>query len=157
MDDSGPRNIFRYNMSFYYQSTIIYFIAFALYLIIRGEFVENSFKLITKDPVLYFFALIVIVSMLALLYNHLRNKYIEISNEGISFVDRFGSKKIKIEDISRIRFSRQRRSVNTKAFRTARIKLNSKIRPVIVRFSDYENQDELLERFEEIKKKIENR
>jgi hypothetical protein len=36
-----------------------------------------------------------------------------------------------------------------------RIKINSKVTPVMIRFSDYENQDELLLRIEELKSKIE--
>ena len=156
-NDEQQRNIFKYNMSFYYKSTIIYFVVFILYGVIRGEFVEDSFKLITKDPVLYFLAIIVIVSVVALLYNLFRNMYIEITDDGISFADRFGTKKIKIDQIKRIRFSKQRRAVNSKSFRIARLKVNSKIRPVIIRFADYENQDELLNRIEELKKLIESK
>jgi len=44
----------KYNLSFYYKSTIIYFIVLILYGVIRGEFVEDSFTLITRDPILYF-------------------------------------------------------------------------------------------------------
>ena len=149
------RNIFKYNMSFYYKSTIIYFVVFILYGVIRGEFVEDSFKLITKDPVLYFLAIIVLISVFALLYNLFRNMYIEITDDGISFADRFGTKKIKINQINRIRFSKQRRAVNSKSFRTARLKIDSKIRPVIIRFADYENQDDLFNRIEELKNLIE--
>jgi hypothetical protein len=126
-----------------------------LYGVIRGEFVEDSFKLITKDPVLYFLAIIVIISVASLLYNLIRNMYIEITAECISFADRFGTKKINIDQIKRIRFSKPRRAVNSKSFRTARIKVNSKIRPVIIRFADFENQDELLSRIEELKSVIE--
>ncbi|HEY6625499.1 MAG TPA: hypothetical protein VIZ21_00945, partial [Ignavibacteriaceae bacterium] len=86
------RRIFKYNLSFYYKSTIIYFIVLILYGVIRGEFVEDSFTLITRDPILYFLAMILIVSVAALLYNIIRNMYIEISDEGIVFADRFGSK-----------------------------------------------------------------
>lgn len=151
------RRIFKYNLSFYYKSTIIYFIVLILYGVIRGEFVEDSFILITRDPILYFLAIIVIISVAALLYNLIRNMYIEISDEGITFADRFHSKKYKIEQVKKIRFSRQGRSINSPAFRTARIKVNARVRPVIIRFSDYENQDELLLRIEELKAKIENR
>lgn len=151
------RNIFKYNMSFYYKSTIIYFVVFILYGVIRGEFVEDSFKLITKDPVLYFIAIVVVISVAALLYNLFRNMYIEITDDGILFVDRFGTKKIEISQIKRIRFSRQGRTVNSRAFKTARIKVNSKLRPVIIRFADFENQDELMSRVEEIKSLIEKK
>lgn len=151
------RRIFKYNLSFYYKSTIIYFIVLILYGVIRGEFVEDSFVLITRDPILYFLALIVVVSVASLLYNLFRNMYIEISDEGIVFADRFHSKEYKIDQVKRIRFSRQVRTSNSPAFRTAKIKVNSRVRPVIIRFSDYENQDELLLRFEELKANIEKR
>jgi hypothetical protein len=149
------RSIFKYNMTFYYKSTIIYFVVFLLYGVIRGEFVEDSFKLITKDPVLYFLAIIVVISVASLLYNLIRNMYIEITAGSISFADRFGTRKINIDQIKRIRFSKPRRAVNSKSFRTARIKVNSKLRPVIIRFADYENQDELFNRIEELKSVIE--
>ena len=151
------RRIFKYNLSFYYKSTIIYFIVFILYGVVRGEFIEDSFKLITKDPILYFLAIISLISIAALLYNLLRNMYIEISDEGIVFADRFKSKSYKIDQIKKIKFSRQVRASNSPAFRTARLKINSRVRPVIIRFSDYENQDELLNRMEELKLKLEKR
>jgi hypothetical protein len=151
------RRIFKYNLSFYYKSTIIYFIVLLLYAVIRGEFVEDSYTLITRDPILYFLAIILLISVTALVYNLIRNMYIEISDEGIVFADRFHSKEYKTDQIKKIRFSRQMRTSNSPAFRTARIKVNSRMRPVIIRFSDYENQDELLLRFEELKNKLEKR
>jgi len=149
------RRIFKYNLSFYYKSTIIYFIVLILYGIIRGEFVEDSFVLITRDPILYFLGLILIISVAALLYNLIRNMYIEVSDRGIVFADRFHSKEYRIEQVKRIKLSRQVRTSNSPAFRTARIKVNARVRPILIRFSDYENQDELLLRFEELKAKIE--
>ena len=149
------RRIFKYNMSFYYKSTIIYFIVLILYGVIRGEFIDDSYHLITKDPILYFLAIILVISVGALIYNLVRNMYIEISDEGIIFADRFKSKKYMIDQIKKIRFSRQKRTSNSSAFRTARIKINSRVRPVLIRFSDFENQDELLLRVEELKSKVE--
>ncbi|HLG32041.1 MAG TPA: hypothetical protein VI362_03300 [Ignavibacteriaceae bacterium] len=150
-------NTFRYNTSFYYQSTIIYLIVFVLYLVIRGEFVEQSYTLVIQDPVLYFLAIIVFVSVVALVYNLFINKHIEFSENKISFIDRFKTRSFNIDKINQIRFSRQRRAINSRAFRTIRIKINSRIRPIVIRISDYENQDELLARFEELKSKIENK
>jgi len=151
------RRIFKYNLSFYYKSTIIYFIVLILYGVIRGEFIEDSFRLITKDPILYFLGIILVISVAALLYNLIRNMYVEISDEGIVFADRFKSKSYKIDQIKKIKFSRQVRTSNSPAFRTARIKINSKVRPLLIRFSDYENQDELLNRIEELKSMIDKK
>jgi len=155
MNNGEQRRIFKYNLSFYYKSTIIYFIVLILYGVIRGEFVEDSFVLITRDPILYFLALILVISVGALVYNIIRNMYIEISDEGIVFADRFHSKEFKIDQVQKIKFSRQVRTSNSPSFKTARIKINDRIRPILIRFSDYENQDELLSRIEALKSKIE--
>ena len=151
------RRIFKYNLSFYYKSTIIYFLVLMLYGVIRGEFVEDSFRLITRDPILYFLALILIISVASLIYNLIRNMYVEVSDEGIVFADRFHSKEYKIDQVKKIKFSRQVRTSNSPAFRTARLKVNARVRPIIIRFSDYENQDELLLRIEELKAIIEKK
>ncbi len=145
------RSIFRYNMSFFYQSTIIYFVVFALYLIIRGEIVDNSYTLVIKDPVLYFLALIVVISILALLLNLYRKRHIEISEDGISFINRFKVREIPIDKIESIRFTKQRRASQPKAFQLIILKLKSRKRRVIIRPTDYENYDELIKRFHELK------
>ena len=95
------RRIFKYNMSFYYKSTIIYFIVLILYGVIRGEFIEDSFRLITRDPILYFLAIILLISVAALAYNLVRNMYVEVSDEGIVFADRFKSKSYKLNQIKK--------------------------------------------------------
>ena len=149
------RSVYKYNMSFYYQATIIYLVVFILYLVIRGEFVEGSFLLLTKDPILYFLALIVVISILSVLYNLFRNKHIEVSDNGIKVFDRFKKRSFDKNQIKTIRFTKQRRMINSKAFKLIRIKVDSRIRPLVIRPSDYENQDELIERFEQLKQLIE--
>lgn len=149
--------VFKYSMSFYYQSTIIYFTVFALYIIIRGEFVEDSFTLITKDPIIYLFGFIVLYSIISLLYNVYKNKYLEISDEEIAFVNRSKRKSFKVSDIKWIRMSRKRKPSKRSALRIIGIKLNSRRRPIVLRPSDYENSTELLNYFNELKVRIENK
>lgn len=154
-EELNKKATFKYNMSFYYQSTIIYFIVFAVYLIIRGEFVEETFTLITKDPIIYLLGAIVVISLVSLLYNIYKNKFLEISDEGISFVTRFGEKKILLSHIKRIKITRHRERIENRAFRLVRIKLKNRRRSVIIRPYDYENEDKLLKKFEELKNKVE--
>ena len=142
---------FKYNMTFYYQSTIIYFSAFAIYVIIRGQFVESSYTLITRDPIIYLLAFTVVVSLGALLYNLFRNRYIEFGQEGLIFSDRWKSKVILKKDIITIKLSKDRRFNKTNPLRFIRIKVNSRLRPIIVRPSDYENESELIKRFHQLK------
>ena len=93
---------FKYNMSFYYQSTIIYFVAFSIYLLIRGQFVESSYTLITRDPIIYLLAFIVVVSLVALFFNLYRNRYIEFSNEGFTKMKLKKLSLAKTEDMIRL-------------------------------------------------------
>jgi hypothetical protein len=149
-------NVFKYNMSFYYQSTIIYFIIFIIYLVIRGEFVEDSYRLITRDPIIYFFALIVIVSVISLLYNLYKNRHIKITREGIHFIDRYGTRTLNIADIEYIKLARESGRFRNIASRLIRIKLKNRRRLLLIRPNDYENTSELLQLFSELKKRSEN-
>ena len=142
---------FKYNMSFYYQSTIIYFIAFAIYLIVRGQFVESSYTLITQDPIIYLLAFIVVVALIAVLFNLYRNRFIEFSNEGLIFSDRFGSKLIHKNEIVTVKLSKDRRYTKSNPLKFVRIKTKNRIRPFVVRPSDYENEEELLKRLHQLK------
>jgi hypothetical protein len=151
----GIKKIYKYNMSFYYQSTIIYFVAFVLYVVIRGEFVEDSFTLITKDPIIYFFAIIVFFSVLSLLYNLYKNRHLEISDEEISFVNRFKTKSFKYNDMIWIKISKKRDPSKKRLLRLIRIKLKNRRRPVVIRTSDYENADELLKFFNDLRVRTE--
>lgn len=149
------RKIFKYNVTFYYQSTIIYFVVFVLYLIIRGEFVEGSFTLITKDPIIYFFGFIVFYSLVILLYNIYKNRHLEISDEEISFVNKFKRKSFSLTDIKWIRISRKRKPYKKSPLRLVGIKFKTRRRPIVLRPSDYENSDDLLKFFNELKMRIE--
>ncbi|MCG6914223.1 hypothetical protein LJE86_09940 [bacterium BMS3Abin03] len=156
-DSSNRENVFKYNMSFYYQSTIIYFVVFALYLIIRGEFVEDSFVLVTKDPILYFLALIVVFSLIVLLYYLFLNKHIEISESGIAFIDRFKERRFGKEQIIRVKFFRERRTSKPKRLRIVRIKIEDRMRPIMFRISDYDKEDDLYNKLMELKSIVENK
>jgi len=155
--ENQNKKIFKYNMSFYYQSTIIYFVAFILYLVIRGEFVEDSFTLITRDPIIYFFAIIVFISVITLLYNLYKNRHLEISSEGMAFINRFREKKFRFEDMLSVKISKRKDPTKRSALRLARIKLKNRKRPVIIRPYDYENENELLRDLQEIKSRIESK
>lgn len=146
---------FKYNMSFYYQSTIVYFVAFAIYLLIRGQFVESSYTLITRDPIIYLLAFIVVVSLVALFFNLYRNRYIEFSNEGLIFSDRFGSRLIHKNEIKEIKLGKDRRFSKANPLKLVRIKLKSRIRPIVIRSNDYENESELLKKFHQLKLEVE--
>lgn len=152
VDNENKITTFRYNLSLYYQSLLIYLAVFVLYLIIRGEFVENSFKLITKDPIIYFMGIIVLIAVLGLLYNIYRKKHIEVTSQGISFITRFGRKTFDAREIRKVKISNVKG--DKKALRIVRVKLKHRRRPVIIRPYDYENESILVQRFSELKENV---
>lgn len=143
-------------MSFYYQSTIIYLVVFLIYVIIRGEFIEGSYILVTKDPIIYFFGIIVFISIIALLYNLYKNKYLEISGESISFVNKFKTKSFLVNQIAYIKLFKEREGNSNRAFRLIRIKLLNRKRPILIRPYDYENENDLIADFQDMKNKLES-
>jgi hypothetical protein len=128
-----------------------------LSLVIRGEFVDGSFTLVIHDPVLYFLGLIVVISLLALLYNQMLNKHIEITVDEIAFCNRFKERRFKKNQIVLIKTFRQRRSTGSKRLRIVRIKIENRIRPILIRLSDYENEDDFYKKIETMKIEIENK
>ncbi len=156
-ESQSNRLIFKYNMSFYYQSTIIYFVVLVIYVIVRGEFVEDEFKFIVKDPIMYLLALIVFVSIVSLVYNLYKNKYLEITDNEILFVNRFKRKSFLLKDISSIKISKGQRRINTKAFRLVRIRVLRRKRPLVIRPYDYENEELLMKKIQSIKESLEKK
>jgi hypothetical protein len=146
---------FKYNMSFYYQSTIFYFIAFIVYVIIRGEFVEDSFHLITKDPIIYFFGFIVLASLLSLLYNLYKNKHLQIENEKISFTSRFKTKLFNLDHIEKISIAEKKERFDNRELIC--LKLKNRKRRIIIRPYEYENYKELIKLFSILKTKLESK
>jgi hypothetical protein len=149
--------IFKYNTSFYYQSTIIYFVVFSLYLIIRGEIVDNSYTLVIKDPILYFLAIIVVISIFTLILNLYKRRYIEIDQNGIAFVNRFKRKEISSDKIESIGVTNKRSHSQSKGFQLIILKLKTRKRRLLIRPTDYENYDELIKKFMEFKSRIESK
>jgi len=153
--ENQNKKVFKYNLAFYYQATIIYFIAFVLYVVVRGEFIENSFTIITKDPIILSFAIIVLISVFGLVYNIFKNRHIEIDESSVSFVDRFRTKKFELNQFTSIRITASKNPNKKEAFKFIISKIKERKRPLIVRSRDYENSTELLSCFQNLKSKIE--
>ncbi|HEX2868893.1 MAG TPA: hypothetical protein VHO03_17770 [Ignavibacteriales bacterium] len=148
---AGKRRIFKYNLSFYYQSTIIYFVAFLLYVFIKGVFMEDSFKMILKDPVIYFFILIVLIALISLLYNLYLNRHIEIRSDELVIKKGSRTRVVKFSDIVSIKQAKERRHSRVKSLRIIRIKIKNRRLPLIIIPYDYENKIELIEAMKELR------
>lgn len=152
----NKNEVFKYNMSLYYQSTIIYFLVFVLYVAVRGQFIGGAFKLVF-DPIIYFFILILFIAFFAILYNLFLNKKLIIDGNSISFIDRRKTRVYSLTDILIINIAKDRTYFNNSAFRLIRIKFKNKRGMLIIRPHDYENEKELVNRFVSLKAKLESK
>jgi hypothetical protein len=140
---------FNYNLSFYYQSTIVYLIVFLLYVILKGSFTNGNFMVITEDAIMFLLAIIVFISIASLLYNWYKKKYLEIDDDGIRFGSRFKTRYIKNSDILEIRIPKRKTPHKKNVFRLIIMKIKNRRRRIVLRPYDYENESELIKRFEE--------
>ncbi len=148
--------IFKYNMSFYYQSTIIYFIVFACYAILVGQFGVDEFILITRDPIIYFFGLVVLLSLISLLYNLYLGRHIEITENEIIFKKGLKEKALKVSEIKSIGMKREKKNYKATTFTVVKIHRKDKRFPLTIRPFDFENSHELMEILVDLKKRIGN-
>jgi hypothetical protein len=148
------RKLFRYNMSLYYQATIVYFIFFIVYVVVKGQFIEDSFSLITKDPVIYFFTFVMIVAVFALLYNLILNRYIEIMDNMIIIKRGRKKREINFGDIKYIKIFREKRYSRSNPFRKIRIAMKTRRLPFTIRPYDYENAEKLIEIIKDIQNNL---
>src|SRR5258708_2689870 len=75
------QNIFKYNYRFLYQSIAVYATTLACYILVRGLLIEKEFTHVFRDPVIYLLCAIIIFSSLAVIYNALMKRRIEIGKD----------------------------------------------------------------------------
>ncbi|HZW40097.1 MAG TPA: hypothetical protein VFF33_12435 [Ignavibacteriaceae bacterium] len=158
MIDKKTNNVevFKYNLSFYYSSTLIYFIVFVVYVIVRGQFVGNIYKLVTDDPIIYVFGIIILIALISLIYNIYRKRNLEVTNEYIQYTDRAKTRRIETKNIEYIKFIREK-GRKYKNFRLIFLKQKNKKRITIIRPFEYERAEILIKLFSGLKNKVEGR
>jgi hypothetical protein len=153
-DTVKEKKLFKYNMSLYYQATIVYLVFFIIYALVQGQFIGGSFSLITKDPVIYFFTFVLVVTVLALLYNLIQNRYIEIFDKVIIIKKGSRKREINFDDIRNIKIFREKRYSRANPFRKIRIIMKNKKLPITIRPYDYENSEKLIETIKSIQNNL---
>src|SRR5947208_13018804 len=75
------QNIYKYNYRFLYQSIAVYATTLACYIMVRGLLIEKEFTQIFRDPVIYLLCAIILVSTVAVIYNAIMRRRIEIAGD----------------------------------------------------------------------------
>ena len=146
--------VFRYKLDFYYQQTLIYLVALVLYAFIRGNFVEDQFTLIYRDPIVYIMVLFFLVSLVVLTLNLLRDRKLIIQEDRIIFHSRKRERVILVEDMEWMHIGRERLVQTAGRFQLIVFKIKHRRRIFRIRVGRYERNHELVFEMEKIASRV---
>ncbi|MCX7983799.1 MAG: hypothetical protein N3A63_02720 [Bacteroidetes bacterium] len=146
--------VFRYKLDFYYQQAIIYLATLVLYAGIRGNFIEDQFNLVFKDPILYIISFFVILSLIVLLVNVLRDRKIVITDNAFILRTRTRQQEFLIDDIEWIHIGKERFVQTAGHFQLVVIKFKQKPFALRLRVGRYERSRELIAEMERIAQRV---
>ncbi|MBI4417807.1 MAG: hypothetical protein HY563_03455 [Ignavibacteriales bacterium] len=149
--------IFRYKLDFYYQQTLMYLVALLLYAGIRGNFVEDQFTLIYRDPIMYIMAFFFLVSLVVLLLNRIRDRKLMLDGSKIIFHSRNRERVIETSDLEWMHIGRERFVQTAGRFQLVVFKTKSRRRIFRVRIGRYERADELVQEMQRIAEHVPRR
>jgi hypothetical protein len=153
--DTGKfQNKFKYNLSFYYISTVVYLLVFIVVAIIFGKITDKGFTL-GLSSIIYLAGLIAAYSVLSLGYNMYKNKEITISDSAITIKTKFRKKIVEKDKIILIK------SIKSKLIKDNYsifvIGILHKKRKLVIRPNDYENADILIKCLLDFKEDIDKK
>ncbi len=141
---------FKYKLDFYYQQALIYLVTLILYAGVKGSFIENEFKVVFSDPILYIIGFFVVVAFITLALNKIRDRKLIIEEKAIIFKHRFTRREILFSDIEWLHIGRERAVQTAGRFQAIVFKVKSRRRLYRIRVGRYERERELIAEMERV-------
>lgn len=137
------KHIHRARLDFLYQSIAVYAATLVLYLIIRSIVQWKAFPTLWQDPLLLLLSAITLLGALAIVYNLMMRRQIEITSDAIHFTSRARSRTIARSDVASVQIgpASQRRA---RRVRAVHIRRKGHRRPVRIRLANFEHSRNLL-------------
>ncbi len=140
----NEKHIYRARLDFLYQAIAVYAATLVLYLVIRSIADWQVFPTLWQDPLLLLLSAITFLGILALLYNFIMRRQIEIMSDAIHFTSRARSRIIVRADVASVQIGPPNgRAVQR--VRVVRIRLRNQQRPVRIRLANFERNRKLLD------------
>jgi hypothetical protein len=140
----NEKHIYRARLDFLYQAIAVYAATLVLYLVIRSIAEWQAFPTLWQDPLLLLLSAITLLGVLALLYNLIMRRQIEILSDAIHFTSRARSRIIARTDVASMQFGPPNGRAVLRV-RTVRIRLKSERCPVRIRLANFERNRKLLD------------
>jgi hypothetical protein len=153
MDDHHEKT-FKYKLDFYYLSALMYLVTLILYGGIRGSFIEKEFVYVLNDPIMYIILFFVVMSIVALLVNYIRNRRLIVHDDALVFKNRFRERRIDLTDVEWMHIGRERLVQTSGKFQVIVLKLKGRRRLFRIRVGRYEKEKELVAEMNRIAQRV---
>ncbi len=142
--------VFKYKLDFYYVQTIFYLVALVLWAGFRGTFSLPKLPPMQADPILYIILTFVVVSLITVLLNKLRERRLIILEDRMVFHRKTREREVLFSDIEWMYIGKERRVQTAGRFQVVLFKLKDRLRLIRIRIGRYEHEDALLTEMERI-------
>lgn len=133
-------------LDLYYVSVIVYLVTLIIYMVVTGTLIDEEFRFVWQDPIVYLLGLVSLVSLVGLIAVALLRKRIIIREDSLIFSTRFKERIIPASQIEWIAITRGSRGKvrQGRAERAARMKLTGRRRRLWIRPALFEEGDQMI-------------
>jgi hypothetical protein len=111
---------------------------------IRGNFVEAKFEYVLNDPLMYVIVFFVLMSLVTLALNALRNRRLVITHDAVIFRHRWNDRRIGIDEMEWMHIGREVGVQTGGRFQVVVFKIKERRRLYRIRVGRYEHERELV-------------
>ena len=154
---TADEKTFKYKLDFYYQSALIYLLTLIVYGGIRGNFVEAKFEYVLSDPLMYVIIFFVLMSLVTLALNAIRNRRLIITPDAIVFKHRWHERRVGVQDIEWMHIGRETGVQTGGRFQVIIFKVKIKRRFYRIRVGRYEREGELVLEMQKLSARVPRR
>ena len=155
MEQSLPNiKVFRYKLDFYYQQALLYLATLVLYAGVRGTFLIERMPTLGSDPVLYIILFFVLISIIVLALNKLRDRKLIIMDDKVIIHHKYHERELPFSAIEWMYIGRERTVQTAGLWQVALIKMKDRRRLFRIRVGRYEHQTELLAELDRIAERV---
>lgn len=152
--DTEHKQEFSYRLDYYWKAIASYAIVLPVYALVRGTVEGNTFTLLLNDPVLIFLALLIVTACAFALGNAFIRRSLLVDEHSLTFRNRFRERTFTRDDIASISIARETGAKTPRAYRVIRVHLTQRKRPLRIRPSLYDNDENLVKALAHLKRTI---
>lgn len=152
--DTEQRQEFVYRLDYYWKAIASYAIVLPVYALVRGTIEGDTFTLLLNDPVLIFLVLLIVTACVFALGNAFIRRTLLVGTHSITFRNRFRERTFTLNDIASISIAREKSLKTPRAYRVIRVYLTHRKRPLRIRPSLYDNDEELVQALAHLKRLV---